>query len=74
MFENMFGKALKQVKRLTMLYAREKRVDKDAICPINVMSSQFNQLFLRPQYCKPRSLEDSTDNCIIVPRKCISED
>ena len=31
MFEKMFEKALKQVKRSTMLYAREKKVDKDAL-------------------------------------------
>ena len=38
MFKNMFEKALKLDKRLTIQYAREKKVDKDAICPINVMS------------------------------------
>ena len=27
-----------------MVYAREKKVDKDAICPINVMSQKFNHL------------------------------
>ena len=30
MFENMFEKALKLDKRLTILYAQEKKVDKDS--------------------------------------------
>ena len=29
--------------------------------------------FLRPQCCKSRILEDSTDNCIILPRKARSK-
>ena len=36
MLKNMFEKALKQEKRSTMVYAREKKVDKDALCLINV--------------------------------------
>ena len=35
MFKNMFEKALKEKKRSTIVNAREKKVDKDAICPIN---------------------------------------
>ena len=38
MFENMFEKALKIGKRLTIVYSQYKMVDKDAICLINVMS------------------------------------
>ena len=38
MFEKKFKKVIKYEKRLTMVYAREKTVDKDAICPINVLS------------------------------------
>ena len=37
MFENLFEKALKYDKRSTIVYAQEKKVDKDAICPINVI-------------------------------------
>ena len=44
MFENMFKKALKQVKRLTMLYAWEKKADKDAITNIIV------QIYIRVDY------------------------
>ena len=39
MLENMSEKALKIGKRLTMVYSREKKVDKDAIVPIDVKSS-----------------------------------
>ena len=38
MFENMFEKALKQEERSTMVFYREKKIDRDALCPINVMS------------------------------------
>ena len=38
MFKNMFEKALKKGKRSTMVYYRYKKVDKDAIVPINVIS------------------------------------
>ena len=38
MFENMFEKALKIEERLTMVYYRQKKVDKDAVGPINVIS------------------------------------
>ena len=38
MVDNMFEKALKSEKRLTMVYAREKNVNKDALSPINVRS------------------------------------
>ena len=48
MFVNMFVKALKQEKRSTMVYYREKMVDRDVLCPINVMSFKFNQLQHRP--------------------------
>ena len=51
MFENMFEKILKQDKRLTIVYAREKKVDKDALCPINVISKKCNQLQHRPEKC-----------------------
>ena len=34
MFENMFEKALKHEKRLTMVYYREKMVARDALCSI----------------------------------------
>ena len=34
MFENMFEKALKYEKRLTMVYYQEQMVDRDAFCPI----------------------------------------
>ena len=37
MFENVFEKAQKLDKRSTIVYA-QKKVDKDAICQINVMS------------------------------------
>ena len=37
----MFEKALKYKKRLTMVFYREKMVDRDALCPINVMSFNF---------------------------------
>ena len=64
-----------------MVYSWEKKVDKDAIVPINVKSSwltffyfltnlspkSLSIFFLRPQCYKSRILEDSTDNCIIVP-------
>ena len=48
-----------------MVYYQEKMVDRDALCLINVMSYKLNQL--RPQCYKSQILEDSTDNCIIVP-------
>ena len=38
MFEKMFGKALKIEKRLTMDIFPIKKVDKNAIVPINVIS------------------------------------
>ena len=38
MFENIFEKALKLENRSTMVYYREKMVDKDALCLINVKS------------------------------------
>ena len=41
MLENMFEKALKQVKRLTMVYYPEKKVDRDDLCPINIMCFKF---------------------------------
>ena len=47
----MFEKALKLEKRLTMVYAWEKKVHKDAICPIKVTSQKFNQLQHRPNKC-----------------------
>ena len=49
MFENMFEKALKHEKRLTMVYYREKMVARDALCPINVMYAPnvANLSFLR---------------------------
>ena len=31
-----------------MVYAQEKTVDKDSICPIKVMTVKFNQLQHRP--------------------------
>ena len=37
----MFEKALKQEKRSTMVYYREKMVDRDALCPINVCYSSI---------------------------------
>ena len=78
-----------------MVYYGEKMVDREALCPINVMSYKFDInfnidpiktgqtsvlchffyfpneqtsvlylsiLFLRPQCCKSRFFEDSTDN------------
>ena len=47
----MFEKALKKEKRSTMVYYREKMVDRDALCPKNVMSYKLNQLQLRPDKC-----------------------
>ena len=38
MFENMFEKALKIGKRLTMVYSRYKKVDKHVLGPINAIS------------------------------------
>ena len=43
MFKNSFEIALKYDKRLKTVYAREKKVDKDALCPINVISKKCNQ-------------------------------
>ena len=37
MVENMFKKALKLDKRSTIVYAREKKYDKDAICWSNIL-------------------------------------
>ena len=37
MLENMFEKAQKLDKRLTIVYA-QKKFNKDAICPINAIS------------------------------------
>ena len=51
MFEKMFEKALKKEKRSTMVYYREKMVDRDALCPKNVMSYKLNQLQHRPDKC-----------------------
>ena len=77
MFEKRIKKALKKEKRSTMFYCREKMVDRDALCPINVMSSNdiltnlgpisVDLIFSRPQRSKPQTLKDSTDNCIISP-------
>ena len=59
MFENMFENALKEDKRSTIVYAQEKKVDKDAMCPINVISKKCTQL---------RHRQDSTENCILEPK------
>ena len=61
-----------------MVHYREKMVDRDALCPINVMSFEFNQLqhrpdkFLNDSSDKPINLifytpnVANTDNCLIV--------
>ena len=56
MFENLLEKDLKLEKRSTIGYVREKKVDKDAICSINVIC------------CKSRFFEHSTKNCILEPK------
>ena len=48
----MFKKALKLDKRLTIVYAREKKVDKDAICPIIVMS-YYQRTYCRTYFTPP---------------------
>ena len=72
-------KALKQVKRSTMLYADKKQVDNDALCPMNVISKKIwtnlgpilvdliVKHIIRPQCCKSQILEDLTKIYIIVP-------
>ena len=40
----------------------------------NLWPKSVDLIFLRPQCCKSRILEDSTNNCIILPRKARSED
>ena len=46
MFENMFEnrKSSKIRKKVDNGLLPRKMVDRDALCPINVMSSKFNQL------------------------------
>ena len=38
MLKNMFEKTLKKEKTLTIVYAQEKKVEKDDICTINGIS------------------------------------
>ena len=63
MFENMFEKALKQEKSSTMVYYREKMVDRDALCCPNQKSCR--SYILCPQRSKAGILKDGTDNCMI---------
>ena len=79
MIEKMFEKA-KIEKRLTVGLFPIKKVDKDAIVPINVISFKLFQHQHRPEKClcppccKFRFFEDRTEFCILVPRKPMSED
>ena len=49
-------------------------VNRDALCTRNVLINTVDLILLNPQCCKSRFLEDRTKNCILEPRKPMSED
>ena len=63
MFENMFKKALKLVKRLTILHLSGSMLF--GINWTNPGPTSVNLFFVRPQCCKPRILKDLTDIVIL---------
>ena len=66
MFKNMLEKALKIGKSLTMGYSRLKKVNKNVKCPINVISSKFDQFHRRPDILG-QTLDLKVSNLFLTP-------
>ena len=56
----MFKKAIKQLKGQQCYLPDKKKVDNDAMCPINVIYSNYNQLHHRPNTCSFQFRSDDT--------------
>ena len=71
---NIFKKALKIEKgRQWSINEQNNRTNKVSET-LSANEENCPSYFLHPQYCKSRILGDSANNCIIVPRKCRSEE